>query len=78
MQSSLVLTVKSKTAKELKMEENYMMHKDLKQKYGAVTAKAIRDEKRCLQDALEKKPDPQVLPWILAHPDLPGSEEARL
>ncbi|CAE7655769.1 unnamed protein product [Symbiodinium sp. CCMP2592] len=78
MQSSLVMTVTSKTAKELKMEEDYMMFKDLKQKYGAVTAKAIRDEKRGLQEQLDKKPDPQMLPWILAHPDLPGSEDHEL
>ena len=43
---------------------------------GAVTAKVIRDEKRALQEDLDKNPDDTILPYIMAHPDLPGSEEA--
>ena len=55
-----------------------MMYSDVRKKHGNVAGKAIRDEKRKLQDELDKNPNPEILPWILAHPDLPGSEAAGL
>ena len=76
MESNLV--VKQVTSKGQLVEgvERYMRYMDLKKKEGAVTAKLIRDEKRVLQEQLEKNPDPDVLPFIMAHPDLPGSEDS--
>lgn len=74
MESTLVATAKSKKSKDLQCADSYERYMDLKKKHGALTAKLIRDEKRALQDALDKKPDDSILPYILAHPDLPGSE----
>ncbi|CAE7280797.1 unnamed protein product, partial [Symbiodinium sp. CCMP2456] len=76
LSSTLVMQTKRVKDKELKMEEAYIMFKDLKQKHGSLMAKSIRDEKRAMQEALDKDPkaDPDTLPWVLAHPDLPGSE----
>ncbi|CAE7480808.1 unnamed protein product, partial [Symbiodinium necroappetens] len=80
LSSTLVMQTKRVKDKELKMEEAYIMFKDLKQKHGSLMAKSIRDEKRAMQEALDKDPkaDPDTLPWVLAHPDLPGSEAAGL
>ena len=78
LNSSLVVKARSETSRELKHEECYTMFKDLKKIHGPIVAKSIRDEKRQLQEKLEAEPDPSILPWILPHPDLPGSEAARL
>ena len=80
MNSTLVISSRSSSSKELKMEEIYMQYSDLKKKHGNVVAKCIRDEKRALQEQLDAQPepDPDMLPWVLAHPDLPGSEAAGL
>ncbi|CAE7244961.1 unnamed protein product [Symbiodinium microadriaticum] len=78
MESNLV--VKQVTSKGQLVEgvECYMRYMDLKKKEGAVTAKLIRDEKRTLQEKLDQSPDPDVLPFVMAHPDLPGSEDWEL
>ncbi|CAE7338863.1 unnamed protein product [Symbiodinium sp. CCMP2592] len=78
MESNLI--VKQVTSKGQLVEgvECYMRYMDLKKKEGVVTAKLIRDEKRLLQENLEQNPDPDVLPFIMAHPDLPGSEDWEL
>ena len=78
MESTLVVSSSSKKSKELKSNEVFMRYCDLKKRDGAVTAKLIRDEKRLLQDELDKKPKiagEEPLPYIFAHPDLPGSED---
>ena len=76
MTSTLCCRASSKHSKEVDSTECYIRYKDLKAKEGAVTAKLIRDEKRVLQEDLDKNPRPNVLPYIMAHPDLPGSEES--
>ncbi|CAE7355917.1 unnamed protein product [Symbiodinium sp. KB8] len=81
MESTLVVSSSSKKSKELKSNEVFMRYCDLKKRDGAVTAKLIRDEKRLLQDELDKKPKiagEEPLPYIFAHPDLPGSEDWEL
>ena len=57
--------------------ESYIRYQDLRKKEGAVAARIIRNEKRALQEELDKNPDDSVLPYILAHPDMPGSEDRR-
>ena len=74
LESKVCITAKSKKSKELQCLDSYERYMDLKKKHGAVNAKLIRDEKRALQEALDKDPDENTLPYILAHPDLPGSE----
>ncbi|OLP95152.1 hypothetical protein AK812_SmicGene22759 [Symbiodinium microadriaticum] len=78
LESKVCITAKSKKSKELQCLDSYERYMDLKKKHGAVNAKLIRDEKRALQEALDKDPDENTLPYILAHPDLPGSEDWEL
>ena len=51
--------------------EKYSTFSDLQKRYGDKVAKAIRAEKRRLQ---EKEPN-AAQPYIMAHPDLPDSED---
>ncbi|CAE7042112.1 unnamed protein product, partial [Symbiodinium sp. CCMP2456] len=81
LESSLVVSTSSKKSKELESKEVFIRYCDLKKRDGAVTAKLIRDEKRALQEELDKKPvvaGEEPLPFVFAHPDLPGSEEWEL
>ena len=75
MQSSLLLTVTQKTSSEISGKQRYMRYLDLRKQHGAAAAKMIRDSKRELQKQLDKKPDPSQVPWVMPHPDLPGSED---
>ena len=79
LESSWVVSTTTSKSKELQAEEVYVKYMDLKKRHGAVTAKMIRDEKRSLQDELDKRPkvpgEEPPLPFVFAHPDLPGSED---
>ena len=76
MQSSLLLTVSQKTSSEISGKQRYMRYIDLRKQHGAAAAKMIRDSKRELQAQLDKKPDgASQAPWVMPHPDLPGSED---
>ena len=75
MQSSLVLNVTQKASSEISGKQRYVRYIDLRKQHGVTAARMIRESKRELQKQLEKKPDPSQAPWVMPHPDLPGSED---
>ena len=77
LQSRVYLNAIQTTTKRIENEQEYIRFKDLRTREGEPTAKLIREQKRALQRQLEMD-DPEAAvdtPWIVAHPDLPGSED---
>ena len=80
LESTLLVSTTTSKSKEMQAEEVFVKYMDLKKQHGALTAKMIRDEKRSLQEELDRRPtfpgEEPPLPYVFAHPDLPGSEDS--
>ena len=65
------------SSRKLHAEHEYMRFMDVVSAHGEPTAKLIRDDKRALQLKLEAtKPEEAArVPWVMRHPDMPGSED---
>ena len=79
LESTLLVSTTTSKSKEMQAEEVFVKYMDLKKQHGALTAKMIRDEKRSLQED-DRRPtvpgEEPPLPYVFAHPDLPGSEDS--